>query len=193
MYGENGIYNNVIKKQKPDSDVLLQELLPKISEHIFSQFGSHIIRLALLLLSGRTITDQDLVAASSKKSQRWKSKQGPFKSIVEVHSKTDRKGKSKSKEPGLRITPSSFDTILKNMIKKLKIALKTTDTLKKAVMDPIAGPVVAVRFSLHILLVALSFINSRYCVLDSVRCRRFRRQMRLFFGLGSRRICDRYK
>lgn len=104
-----------------------REILLDVPSLVASQYGSYILRVLLVLLSGRvlpfnsqTSTTSASAIARSKKSARWKNNRagGNMRSFV-PHANIADKGKA----PEKRIVPKPFENLLVDLIQAVDVAL----------------------------------------------------------------------
>ena len=101
---------------------LPQELLPSIGYLITDPFASHVVRSLLVLLSP-TLSANDSFSSSlrSKKSQKWKAKQGDMTSMF----MKDIKGKGK--EPSISAIPPSFGEAARRLVESVRQKLNDNE------------------------------------------------------------------
>jgi hypothetical protein len=104
---------------------------------LYSPFSSHVIRSALLLLSGRPFPPQE--SASSKKSANWKRRQGSMKSFVAPQGK----GKERERE-GKRHPPPTFRDVCDELVQGIREVFLSGEETKKAAVDEVASVVLGV-------------------------------------------------
>jgi nucleolar protein 9 len=140
----------------------LSELLPFISTLIYDPFGSHAIRILLLVFSGQAPLsegDKSRSAERSKKSQNWRGRQGAMKNFLgddgkkDGHFSTEDDNKTTASEKrAKRKIPAEFTAALESMY----IALNELDEggpvgegVRRAAMDDVAGPVMRILIELE--------------------------------------------
>ena len=102
---------------------ILQELSPSIGYLITNPFASHVVRSLLALLSPTLFgNDSKSVSASlrSKKSQKWKAKQGIMTSMF-----TGDKGKGK--ESSISAVPPSFAEAARRLVESVRQELNDNE------------------------------------------------------------------
>lgn len=126
----------------------LSELLPFLPTLIYDQFGSHAIRILLLVLSGRVPSEGSDGAKGSersKKSRQFRGKQGPMKSFLDDGSLVEKVEK--------RVVPASFTAALQEIETSLLAGLDDNGPLgegvRRAAMDDVAGPVIRILIELE--------------------------------------------
>ncbi|KAK4049232.1 Nucleolar protein 9 [Microbotryomycetes sp. JL221] len=144
---------------------IAKELMPDLPTLLFDQFGSHTLRVLLLLLAGKrpTAEGQRGGAERSKKSLRFRSNQGPMKSFLldDSNNNCDRIDKGKQREDdgvqdanksGRRVPPE-FKQALRDAFKALDAVdadgIHPGDGVRKATMDDVAGPAVKIMLELE--------------------------------------------
>lgn len=129
----------------------LTELLPTASQLLYDPFGSHSLRVLLLLLSGTPPTAEGRAGAErSKKSREFRKGQGKMRSFLGP-SGDDEPSDVKGKGKKLR-TPDEFAEALRALL----AALDTVDEggpagegVRRAAMDDVAGPAVRILLELE--------------------------------------------
>lgn len=123
----------------------LTELLPFLPTLIYDQFGSHTIRILLLVLSGQVPSSDAKGAERSKKSRTFRANQAPMKNFLadaDVEAKVQH-----------RAVPKSFKKAFKQMETVLLTGLDDNgpvgEGVRRAAMDDIAGPVIRILIDLE--------------------------------------------
>lgn len=134
----------------------LTELLPSLSTLIYDPFGSHTVRILLLIFAGQAPLsegDKSRSAERSKKSQNWRGRQGAMKNFLgsTAASSSSATGGAEGKRMKRKI-PKEF----KAGIERIVIALNELDDggpagegIRRAAMDDIAGPVIRILIELE--------------------------------------------
>jgi hypothetical protein len=108
-----------------------------VRAQLYSPFSSHVLRSALLLLSGKPFPPQD--SASSKKSAKWKRRQGPMKSFVAPQGKGKERAREESRPP-----PPAFKVVLDGLVEGIRKVLLSGEEAKNAAVDEVASVVLGV-------------------------------------------------
>ncbi|PPR04002.1 hypothetical protein CVT24_010495 [Panaeolus cyanescens] len=92
-----------------------EELLPSFPSLFNDQFGSHVARALLLLLSPNLSSGegQSQTTLRSKKSAAWKARQGPMKSLFDEE-------KGKGKQPVSRSVPAEFRQMSRRLVEVVR-------------------------------------------------------------------------
>lgn len=127
----------------------LSEIRPALPELLYDAFGSHMVRVFLLLFAGAAPTSTAASAERSKKSQKFRKDQGKMKSFLapdadDVGQTSDLKHK--------RRVPPEFQQALKDMFESLNGVEATGpagEGVRRAAMDDVAGPAVRIMLELE--------------------------------------------
>ncbi|KAM0791930.1 hypothetical protein ACM66B_004184 [Microbotryomycetes sp. NB124-2] len=144
---------------------IAQELLPELSTLLFDQFGSHTVRILLLVLAGKAPTAEGQRGIErSKKSHRFRQNQGPMKSFLlgddQDAGRSLGKGKGRQgdgdddqAQTKKRRVPTEFKDALKQAFESLDAVdldvIHAGDGVRKAAMDDVAGPAVKIIIELE--------------------------------------------
>ncbi|KAK2464918.1 hypothetical protein APHAL10511_002994 [Amanita phalloides] len=101
---------------------ICEELLPSIGYLIMDPYASHVIRSLLVLLTPALSTNEPSPTSSlrSKKSQRWKAKQGAMTSVFANE-------KGKREESSVPAVPSSFGKAARRFVESLRRELSDNE------------------------------------------------------------------
>lgn len=133
---------------------ILTELLPSLPTLLYDPFGSHTLRVLLLLVSGQAPTAEGQSGTErSKKSLKFRKGQGAMKSfLAPEEDASNGKGKEKEVPSARRAVPPSFAKALENMWR----SLNTIDDdgplgegIRRAAMDDVAGPAVRIMIEME--------------------------------------------
>lgn len=121
---------------------ILQELSPSIGYLITDPFASHVVRSLLVLLSPTLSNDSNSVSTSlrSKKSQKWKSKQGIMTSMFT-------KDKGKGQEASISAVPPSFREAARRLVESVRQKLNDNE-VRALAANKAASPTLKVSSSL---------------------------------------------
>ena len=122
----------------------LAELLPFLPTLIYDQFGSHAVRILLLVFAGKASSSDAKGAERSKKSRTFRGKQGAMKSFLEDGNEVKLES---------RAVPAEFGVAYKEMETALFDGLDDNgpagEGVRRAAMDDIAGPVIRILIELE--------------------------------------------
>ncbi|KAM0748265.1 hypothetical protein T439DRAFT_304642 [Meredithblackwellia eburnea MCA 4105] len=128
----------------------LSEILPTLPVTIYDSFGSHTLRVLLLVFSGTApAVEGSSSAERSKKSLTWRKQQGPMKSFLT--SAEDENGFSVPKGEK-RAVPSSFGDALKRIwesLDGLDDGGPKGEGVRRASMDNVAGPAIRIMIEME--------------------------------------------
>lgn len=129
----------------------LAELLPHLPTLLYDPFGSHTLRIFLLLFSGTAPTAEGQSGAErSKRSLNFRKGQGKMKSFLLDE---DHTGKGKEKEVVTkRNVPTEFNDALESMWQSLNAiddGGPLGEGIRRAAMDDVAGPAVRVMIEME--------------------------------------------
>lgn len=127
----------------------LSELLPFLPSLIYDPFGSHTVRIFLLVFSGARPTSEGRAGAErSKKSLKWRKGQGNMKSFL---SPEESAGAASEAGKKLRV-PDSFEEGLVSMwesLNGLDEGGPKGEGVRRAAMDDVAGPAVRIMIEME--------------------------------------------
>jgi hypothetical protein len=118
------------------------ELVPAVSTLLYDPYASHLLRYALLLITGAPFPSADDDRLRSKKSRKFKSGQAPLRSITQTDGD---EGKGKARE---RVVPDELVQAKGALLEALDEALgRSTDgaAARQAASEGVACIVVQVR------------------------------------------------
>ena len=121
-----------------------RELVPAAGAAIKHKYASHIIRSALLVLSGKQVPMDSKSNMRSKKSQNWKAAQAPLRPLI---TEAGEKGKGKEVDAARKRVPDEFANVLAELVEALDVALgKGTQGIlaRNAATDAVPGVVLQV-------------------------------------------------
>ncbi|KAM6495360.1 Armadillo-type fold [Amanita muscaria] len=110
-----------------------QEILPSIGSLIMDPFASHVVRSLLVLLNPSLAGEEALNSSlRSKKSQKWKSKQGPMKPLFS-------EAKGKARQPSGPAVPLKFSQMARKFVESLRKGSSDTE-IRALAADKAASP-----------------------------------------------------
>ncbi|KAF8626909.1 hypothetical protein AX15_004626 [Amanita polypyramis BW_CC] len=110
-----------------------KELLPSINSLIMDPFASHVVRSLFVLLTPTLATDESSTASlRSKRSQKWKSKQGPMTSVFTTE-------KGRGKEPSVSSVPAKFSQAARQFVERLRQELSDNE-VRALATSKVASP-----------------------------------------------------
>ncbi|KAF9040737.1 armadillo-type protein [Panaeolus papilionaceus] len=111
-----------------------EELLPSFPSLFNDQFGSHVARALLLLLSPNlsSAEGQSQATLRSKRSAAWKARQGPMKSLFEEE-------KGKGKQPVSRGVPPEFRQMSRRLVEVVREQLGENE-IRAMAANQVASP-----------------------------------------------------
>lgn len=119
---------------------MANELSPSAPLLVFDPFASHIVRIILLVLSGRAVPDDRSGITRSRKSSKFRKRQGKMSSFMPKNEQEESEGKDRY------AVPPEFDEARE----RLCAALVSLDSagdgsgIRAAAMDAVAAPVVRI-------------------------------------------------
>ncbi|KAK4046586.1 Nucleolar protein 9 [Microbotryomycetes sp. JL201] len=139
---------------------IAQELEAELPTMLFDPFGSHTIRILLLVLAGKAPTAEGQRGIErSKKSHRFRQNQGPMKSFLlnDQDAMSSSKGKERQGDDeeakAKRRVPAEFKGALQRAFASLDEidsgVIHDGDGVRKAAMDDVAGPAVKIIIELE--------------------------------------------
>ncbi|KAJ7067930.1 armadillo-type protein [Mycena amicta] len=110
-----------------------EELLPAFTNMVIDPFGSHVMRALLLLLSPTLAAKQEVSrnAMRSKKSAKWKARQGPLKSVFDEPADT--------KDSVAYTAPAAFAEAARKFVQAVREGLDANETRALAA-NKVASP-----------------------------------------------------
>lgn len=127
----------------------LTEILPSLPILIYDSFGSHTLRVLLLVFSGAPPSAEGRASAErSKKSLTWRKQQGPMKSFLAEPSEDSSEIVTSKRE-----VPPAFSDALVSMwesLTGLDDGGPRGEGVRRAAMDAVAGPAVRIMLEMEV-------------------------------------------